>query len=119
LETTNEHKNILDPIGAKKRLEDYEQMLQYYILMRTKNKMKDYDIESKKWWEVGKEYFAKELEKNLAQHRVNEKNLKYKLEIYWKTFLEFVYGSPTNIKTLGQDEETKIGPNGTTKEEEV
>jgi hypothetical protein len=88
-------------------------------MMRKKNKMKEYDIESKKWWEVGKEYFGKELEKNLVQHRANEKNLKCKMEIYFKTFLEFVCGSPTSIKTLGQDEETKIKPNGTTKEEEV
>jgi hypothetical protein len=34
--------------------------------MRTNNNMKDYDIESKEWWDVVKEYFAKELEKNLA-----------------------------------------------------
>jgi len=33
--------------------------------MRTKNKM-DFKIESKEWWEVAKEYFTKELEKNLA-----------------------------------------------------
>ncbi len=44
--------------------------------------MKDSDAKSKEWWEVAKEYFAKELEKNLAQHRVDKKNLKYKLEIY-------------------------------------
>ncbi len=36
----------------KKRLEDYEQMLQYYILMRTKNKMNDSNIEFEEWWEV-------------------------------------------------------------------
>jgi hypothetical protein len=46
---------------VKKRLEDYEQMLQYYILMRTK-KMNDIDVESKEWWEVVEEYFGKELE---------------------------------------------------------
>jgi hypothetical protein len=39
--------------------------------MRTKNK-KDFDATSKEWWEVAKEYFAKELEKNMAQHRVDE-----------------------------------------------
>ncbi len=65
----------------KKRLEDYEQMLQYYTLMRTNNKMKDFDVESKEWWEVVEEYFAKELEKNLTQHRIDERSLKYKLEI--------------------------------------
>jgi hypothetical protein len=43
LETVNEQRKSLDPTGVKKRLEDYEHMLQYYNLMRTKNKMKDYD----------------------------------------------------------------------------
>jgi hypothetical protein len=41
-------------------------MLQYYILTRTKNKMKDLDVEFEEWWEVVEEYFAKELEKNLT-----------------------------------------------------
>ncbi len=86
LETTNEQKNILNPTNVKKRLEDYEQMLQYYTLMKTKKKMKDYDTDFEEWWEVGKEYFAKELEKNSAQDRANERNLKYKLEIYLKKF---------------------------------
>ncbi len=56
----------MDPTSVKKRLEDYEQMLHYYTLMRTKNKMKDYEVESEEWWEVAKEYFTKELEKNVA-----------------------------------------------------
>jgi hypothetical protein len=34
--------------------------------MKTKNKMKDFDGEFEKWWEVIEEYFAKELEKNLV-----------------------------------------------------
>jgi hypothetical protein len=41
-------------------------MLEYYALMRTKNKMKDFDPKSKEWWEVTKKYFTKELEKSLA-----------------------------------------------------
>jgi hypothetical protein len=52
------------------------------------------------------------LEKNLAQHRTDEKNLRYKLEIYHNFFLKFVYGNPTRSNTLGQDEETEVGPNG-------
>jgi hypothetical protein len=47
--------------------------------MKINNKMKDFDVEFEEWWEVAKEYFIKELEKNLAQHRGDEKNLKYKL----------------------------------------
>jgi hypothetical protein len=62
----DEQKKSLNPIGVKKRLEDYEQMLKYYTLMRMKNKMKDYEAKSEEWWEVGKEYFTKELEKNLV-----------------------------------------------------
>jgi len=34
--------------------------------MMTKNKMKDIEVEFEEWWEVAEEYFAKELEKNLA-----------------------------------------------------
>jgi hypothetical protein len=34
--------------------------------MRMDNKMKDFEVKSKEWWEVAKEYFTKELENNLA-----------------------------------------------------
>ncbi len=72
----------MDPIGVKKRLKDYEQMLQYYTLMKTKNNMKDFEVEFKEQWEVAKEYFTKELEKNLVQHRADERIMRYKLEVY-------------------------------------
>ncbi len=61
-------------------------MLQYYTLIKTKNKMKDFEIKYEEWWEVVEKYFAKELEKNLAQHRVDEKILRYKLKAYKKNF---------------------------------
>jgi hypothetical protein len=66
LGTTNVKKKSLNPIGVKKWLEDYEQMLQYYILMKTKNKMKGSNVNFEEWWEVVEEYFIKNLEKNLA-----------------------------------------------------
>ncbi len=31
--------------------------------MKMKNKMKDFEAESKEWWEVVKEYFTKELDR--------------------------------------------------------
>ncbi len=40
-EIAYEYKKSMDPTGVKKRIDDYEQMLQYYTLMRTNNKMKD------------------------------------------------------------------------------
>ncbi len=63
----------LNLVGVKRKLKDYEQMLQHYTLMKMKNKMKDFEIESEEWLEVVKEYFTKELKKNLPQHKANEK----------------------------------------------
>jgi hypothetical protein len=34
--------------------------------------MNNFEAKFEEWWEVAKEYFTKELEKNLAHHRVNE-----------------------------------------------
>jgi hypothetical protein len=80
--------------------------------MRTKNKMKDFEAKSKEWWEVEEEYFTKELEKNLAWHRANERILRYKLEAYQKKIPNFICGNPTSIEVLGQDEEIETGPSG-------
>jgi hypothetical protein len=57
--------------------------------MRIKNKMKDSEAEFEEWWEVAEEYFTKELENNLVQHRVDEINIMYKLKVYQKTFSRF------------------------------
>jgi hypothetical protein len=51
------------------------------------------------------------LEKNLAQHRVDERVHK-KLEVYQINFPNFVCGSPINIETSGQDEENEAWPSG-------
>ncbi len=76
-------------------------MLQYYIVMRMKNKMKDCEAKYEEWWEVAKEYFKKKLEKNIAQHKVDKRILRYKLEVYQKNFPNFIYGSPTSTEVLG------------------
>jgi hypothetical protein len=38
------------------------------------------------------EYFVKELEKNMAQHRVDERIIIYKLEVYHKKFYSLFMG---------------------------
>ncbi len=81
--------------------------------------MKDYEVEFEEWWEVAKEYYTKELEKNLAQHRTNERIMKYKLEVYQKNFLDFVYGNATSIEASNKDEEVEAGPNKIVRKEEV
>ncbi len=58
--------------------------------------MKDFEAKSNEWWEGAKEYFTKELEKILAQHKVNERILKHKLEAYQKYFPNFICGRPTS-----------------------
>jgi hypothetical protein len=63
--------------------------------MRTKNKKKNSKADFEEWLEVAKEYFAKE--KNLVQHRVDERILRYKLEAYQKKILDFICGNPTSI----------------------
>jgi hypothetical protein len=59
------------------------------------------------------------LEKNLAQHKIDERIIRYKLEAYQKNFLDFIYGSLRSTEVSSQDEETKARPIGTTHEEEV
>jgi hypothetical protein len=59
-------KKSLDLICVKKRLKDYDEMLQHNTVMRTKSKMKDFDVEFEEWWEVAEEYFSKELEKKYS-----------------------------------------------------
>jgi hypothetical protein len=54
--------------------------------MRTKKKMKDFEAQSKEWWEVTKDYFAKDLKKNLVQYKSDERILKYKLKIVKRIF---------------------------------
>ncbi len=89
-------------------------MLQYYIIMKTKNKMKDFDVKSKEWQEV-----AKELKKNLAHHKIDKKILRYKLEVYQRNFLNFVYGNLISTKASSQNEEIETRPNEIAQKEEV
>jgi antitoxin component HigA of HigAB toxin-antitoxin module len=56
-----------------------------------KNKMKDCEVKSKEWWEVVKKYFTKELEKNLAQHKIDERIIRYKLEAYNKKKFQILF----------------------------
>ncbi len=63
--------------------------------------------------------FTKELEKNLAQHRFDEKIMRYKWEAYKKNFQIFICGNPTSTKVSSQDEKTEVGPNGIVQEEKT
>jgi hypothetical protein len=73
-------------------------MLQDYTLMKMKNKMKDSKAKSEEQREVAKEYFTKELEKNLVQHSFDERIIWYKLEVYNKKILNFICRNPTSTE---------------------
>jgi len=64
--------------------------------------MKDFEVELKEWWEVTKEYFTRELEKNLVQHRADERIMKYKLEVYQKNISRFCLWQSNKYKGIGQ-----------------
>jgi hypothetical protein len=64
--------------------------------MKTKNTLKDSKAEFEEWWEVIEEYFTKELENNMVEHKANEKIQRYKLEAYQKNFLDFICGDLTS-----------------------
>jgi hypothetical protein len=81
--------------------------------------MKDSKVEYEEWWEVAEEYFTKELEKHLAQHRADERIMMYKLKVYQKQILDFVCGSPTNIEASNKDEEVEARLGEIVQEEEV
>jgi len=66
--------------------------------MRIKNKMKDFEAKFEELWEVAKEYFAKQLANNIAQCRVDERIIGYKLEAYQKNFPNFICGSPKSTE---------------------
>ncbi len=55
----------------------------------------------------------------MAQHRVDGRIMRYKLEAYQKNFPDVICGSPTSIKVLGQDEEIEARPSGTIHEEKL
>ncbi len=69
--------------------------------------MKYSKVEYEEWWEVAKECFTKELEKNLAQHKTNERIMRYKLEVYQKNFPNFVCGNPTSTEASNKDEDVE------------
>jgi hypothetical protein len=78
------------------------------------NKMKISKVEFEEWREVVEEYFTKKLVKNLAQHKVYERIIRYKLEACQMNFPDLICVNPINREVSNQDEETKARPSGTT-----
>jgi hypothetical protein len=61
------------------------------------------------------------LEKNLVQHKADERIMRYKLEVYQKKIPNFVYasGSPTNTEASNKDKEVEARLGEIVQEEEV
>jgi len=80
--------------------------------------MKDFEAKSKEWWEVVEEYFTKELQKNLAQHKVDKElwGISWKLI---KRIFQISFVAIQQVQRYQVNKKIKVGPNGTTQEEEI
>ncbi len=81
--------------------------------------MKYFEAKFEEQWEVVEDYFIKQLKKNMAQYRANERILRYKLEAYQMNFPDYICGNPTSTKVSRHNEDTKIGPSGIAQDEEI
>ncbi len=54
------------------RLEEYDELVEYYFILHTKQQMEDSNTKLDEWWEVTKRQFKEKMYKNLATHRKDE-----------------------------------------------
>jgi hypothetical protein len=54
------------------KLEEYDDLVQYYSIIHTKQQMEDSNTKFNEWWEVAKVQFKEEMYKNLATHKKDE-----------------------------------------------
>jgi len=65
----------LDHVYIKNRLE-YDDSVQYYSILCTKQQMEDSNARLYEWWELVEAQFKEEMQKNLVAHRRDEERYK-------------------------------------------
>ncbi len=94
-------KNIsLDPSYVNHRLEECNELVQYYSIMCTKQQMDDSNVELNEWWELAK--FKEEMQRNLIAHIKDEDAYRRHLYAFKKTFLDDIYHNPNNSEPSSQ-----------------
>ncbi len=42
----------LDPVYVNKKMEEYDELVQYYSIPHTKQQMDNYNVKPSEWWEL-------------------------------------------------------------------
>ncbi len=98
LEDLLEKNKDQDPMHVNNKLEKYDELVQYYSILRTKQQIENYNVELNEWWELVETQFKEEMQKKLVAHRKDEEACKRYLSAFKKAFPSFIYHSPNNLK---------------------
>ncbi len=69
LDNLVEKNKDLDPTYVKNKLKEYNELLQYYSILHTKEQMDDSNVELDEWWELVEAQFHEEMQKNMVEHK--------------------------------------------------
>jgi hypothetical protein len=86
-----ERNKDLDLAYVKNRLEKYDDLVQYYSILCTKQQMDDATMKPNDWWQLARVQFQKEMKKNSVAHRRDEATYRRHLFAFKKVFLDFIY----------------------------
>ncbi len=97
----------LDPAYVNNKLEKYDDLVQYYSILHTKQYMDDTNVELNECWELTKAQFQEEMQKNLVAHKREEVAYRRHLSTCRKTFPYFIYRSLDSLELSSLVEEVE------------
>jgi hypothetical protein len=105
----------LNPKYVNNILEDYDNLVEYYSILHTKQQMGDYNVELHEWWELVEVQFKEQMYKNLTTHKKDEDRYTTHLFAFKKAFPNFMYINPDSLKPASPaDESNKAKYSGIT-----
>ncbi len=107
----------LDPTYVNNKLEEYNDLVQYYSILHTKQQMDDVNVDPDEWWGLAKTQFQEEMQKNLVAHKRDEAAYNRRLFTFKKAFLNFIYHSSKSSSPIEEVEE--VDCNGAIKEKQL
>ncbi len=97
------------------KLEDYDNLVEYYFILHTKQQMEASNVELYEWWELVEMQFKEEIYKNLIAHKKDEDRYRRHLFAFKKAFPNFMYINPNSSKLASPlDEINKAKYSGVT-----
>lgn len=105
----------MHPLYVNDMLEEYDDLVQYYTIQRTKHQMEDSSVELNEWWELAEVQFKEKMIKNLIAHKKDKDIYKQRLFAFTKAFPNFLYHSFDSLEPFSLVNETnKVKGNGIT-----